>query len=467
METARRDDASFRDPAGQVFRIGNRVLRSVSETGTADYEFVRDSGFLQERVASGRVIGMAEVSPAQLGQQAGDIRYLLEHPVLPFISYPYEWCFSALQAAALLQLDLMTEALEYGVTLCDASAYNVQFCGSRPVFIDALSFQRYGEGDYWTAHQQFCDQYLNPLLLTALHGIDFNAWYRGSLKGIQSADLNRVLSWRHKLDWHVLTHVTLPVRFQASACGKNSAQTGWVKTRRLPRSSFLQMIGGLRNWIARLKPLRPAASTWSGYAEDNAYDEMAAEAKAEFTRRFASTVKPEMLWDVGCNTGIYTVIALEAGAREAIGFDSDSTAVDAAFARAAGKNLPFLPLVMDAADPTPGQGWLGLERKSLGARANADGLLAYAILHHLSIGRNIPLAEIVAWLIRLAPQGVIEFVEKEDPMVRRMLDLRDDIFADYRREVFLAAVRRDAEIVDMKEVIEKRRVLVWYCRRPD
>ena len=467
MITARREDASFRDPAGQVYRIEDRVLRSVTEFGAANYEFVRDSGLLSDLISSNRVIGIDEVSPDQLGHDAPGTKYLLEHPAIPFISYPYEWCFSALRAAALLHLDLQTAALDYDVKLSDASAFNVQFRGPEPIFIDALSFQRYHDGDYWTAHSQFCEQFLNPLLLTALRGVAFNGWFRGSLEGIRSEDLNGLLSWWHKMNWRVLTHVTLPRRFQNSARGKTAAQLDRIKSRPLPRDSYLQLIGGLRKWIDGLRPANRGQSAWRGYAADNSYDSEAAEAKADITRRFASTVKPEMLWDVGCNTGLYSEIALDSGAHHAVGFDTDNGAVEAAFDRAMEKNLSFLPLIVDAADPSPGQGWLGRERKSLKARANADGLLAYAVVHHLSIGRNIPLAEVVAWLIGLAPQGVIEFVEKDDPMIRLMLGLRDDIFDDYRRDAFLAAVADHAEIVEATEIIQKRRLIVWYRRRPD
>lgn len=465
MDPARRDDSSFRDPAGQVYWIKDRILRSVSDVGAPDYEFVRDNGLLADLIASDRLIATDEVSSDLLGPDAGNVRHVLEHPVLPFISYPYEWCFSALQSAALLQLDLLGDALERGATLSDASAYNIQFRGPAPLFIDPLSFRRYHDGDYWTAHQQFCEQFLNPLLLTAFKGIAFNGWFRGNLEGIRSDDLNRLLPWRRKLNWRVLTHVTLPVRLQSRARSTDGTRIDRVKKRRLPRTSFLAMVGGLRKWIAGLEPGPTGHSPWHGYASDNSYDEAAAAAKAAFTRKFATTVKPGMLLDMGCNTGDYAEIALQAGAQAAIGFDTDPATVDAAFRRAKSSGMRFLPLVMDAADPSPGQGWLGRERKSLEDRVNADALLAYAVVHHLAIGRNIPLPELIAWLIGLAPQGVIEFVEKEDPMIGRMLQLRDDIFTDYRRDAFLAAIGDHAEIVETQEVIEGRRLLVWY-RRP-
>ena len=466
MDPARRDDASFRDPAGQVYWIKDRVLRSVSEIGAAHYEFVRDCGLLSDLIDSRKVIATNEVSPDLLGPDAGNVSYVLEHPVLPFISYPYEWSFTALQTGALLQLELLKEALERDATMSDASAYNVQFAGPHPVFIDPLSFQRYQEGGYWTAHQQFCEQFLNPLLLTALKGIAFNGWYRGNPEGIRSAHLNQLLSWRNRLNWRVLTHVALPVGLQMRAQKAGSGQIDRIKNRQLPKTSFLGMIDGLGKWISGLKAARGAESLWSGYEADNSYDSAAAAAKAEFTRRFAASVQPDKLLDIGCNTGKYAELALQSGAHHAIGIDSDPIVVDAAFRRAQKMDLRFLPLVMNAADPSPGQGWLGRERKNLDSRIKAQALLAYAFVHHLAIGRNIPLAEVVAWLIGLAPQGVVEFVEKEDPMIVRMLQLREDIFPEYGRDAFLTAVNNHAEIVDTREIIEGRRILVWY-RRPD
>jgi ribosomal protein L11 methylase PrmA len=464
MVLARRDAASFRDPAGQVFQLGDRIFRTVSDAGAPDYEFVRDSSLLPDLIRSNRVIDMIEISPAQLGGATDKAKYLLEHPVLPFISHPYEWCFAALKSAALLQLDLLRDAMAHGVTLSDASAYNIQFRGAEPIFIDALSFRKYREGEYWLAHQQFCDQFLNPLLLSSLCGVGFNEWYRGGMSGVRSNDLNRLLSWRQKMSWRVLTHVTLPVRFQSSSRKKPGAQIDRIKSRKLPRASYLHLVGSLRNWIADLKPSGKLNSPWHDYAEDNEYDLLAREAKAAFTSRFVAAAKPKVLWDVGCNTGVYAEIALEAGARSVIGFDTDVGAVNKAFDYAQRKKLNFTPLVIDAANPSPSQGWLGLERKGLDSRTNADGLLAYACLHHLSIGQNLPLEEVVGWFIGLAPEGVIEFIEKDDPMVRVMLQLRDDIFDGYHRNAFLAAIRSCAEIIETEEIIEGRRLLVRYRR---
>jgi len=83
-------------------------------------------------VERGHLVGLKEVDVGILGPQASGARYVLEHPKLPFISHPYEWSFSALKAAALLQLDIYLAALEHAVTLTDATAYNIQFQGPNP-----------------------------------------------------------------------------------------------------------------------------------------------------------------------------------------------------------------------------------------------------------------------------------------------------------------------------------------------
>ena len=79
--------------------------------------------------------------------------------------------------------------------LSDATAYNIQFIGTRPLFIDVLSFVRYREGQVWKGHKQFCEQFLNPLLLHAYFGISHNAWFRGALEGVAVDDLAALLPW--------------------------------------------------------------------------------------------------------------------------------------------------------------------------------------------------------------------------------------------------------------------------------
>ena len=439
------DPASFRDPSGHVFHVGGRILRSVTARAAPHYERVRDSGRLRAWIERGWVVPTEEVPRSQLPEASEDVRYVLEHAPIPFISYPYEWSFAALKAAALLHLDLQLDALEHGIQLSDASAYNVQFIGARPVFIDVLSFRRYEPGEYWVGYRQFSEQFLNPLLMRALVGVPHNAWYRGAMEGIPAGEMHALLPAARKLSWRVFSHVTLPARMAARAAGSTRAAD--APRRPLPKSSYAGLLTQLREWIAGLLPRGANRTTWSDYASTHTYSGEEHARKREVVADFAGRVRPRVLWDFGSNTGEYSQLALESGAQYAVGFDADHGALDRAFRRAADRTLAFLPLFLDAANPTPEQGWEQQERRGLRGRGPADALLALAFAHHLAIGRNVPLEGLTAWLTSLAPRGIVEFVQKSDPTVRLMLAAREDIFDRYDEASFAAALSRHARIV--------------------
>ena len=456
---------SFRDPSGRVYRFGDGIYRTVARSFAADFEFVDSTGILEQLASCGLVIPAKKVDAAILGSAVGEVAYVLEVPKLPFISFPYEWPFPALKAAALLHLDILLAAVEQGVTLSDASAYNVQFQGARPVFIDHLSFRRYRDGEVWAGYHQFCEQFLNPLLLRALLGVSHNSWYRGTQEGISANDLRRLLKWRHHLTWNSFVHVVLQSFLQRTA-RNNNIELDKGKLPALPLSSVRRTVQRLHDWISKLKPADRGKTIWRDYADSNTYSSQEADLKKRLVMEFASKVKPTLLWDLGCNTGKYSQAALEAGAKYAVGFDSDQGALETGFGRARERNLPFLPLFMDLANPTPNQGWRERERGGLQGRASADAVLALAVVHHLAITRNIPLDQVVDWIVDLAPTGVIEFVPKADPMVQALLRLRGDIFPDYTEAFFLAHLSRRTRVIRSTAVSASSRLLVWYERRP-
>lgn len=463
MGMTRPEPGSFRDPGGRVYVINGHVYRSVMPPAADDYEFVRSTGLIDKLCLNGQAIAETVVDPAVLGIDGERACYVLEHPLLPFISYPYEWSFPALKAAALLHLDVHLEALGHGVTLSDASAYNIQFRGPRPVFIDSLSFRRYREGEFWMGHRQFCEQFLNPLLLRALSGIPHNSWYRGTLEGISAQELSPLLRLPHKFSWNILTHVVMQARLQGRANSQLNAEHR-IRKRKLSPLAFRQMLRGLRKWIAGLEPADTGKTTWADYAGFNSYGSREAENKRNFIADFCRSLQPDLLWDIGCNTGDYSKVALESGATNIVGFDYDQGALNLAYCRAIDENLDFLPLYLDAANQSPSQGWAQSERSGLMQRAIADGILALAVVHHLSIGRNIPLREVIDWLVAMAPEGVIEFVQKSDPMVRNMLRIREDIFDDYSEECFVNHLERKADVVRSTTISGGNRRLFWFRR---
>lgn len=460
------DPASFRDPSGRVYIRDGRVFRTVMPCASEDFNYVKSTGLIEELEREGLIVESIQIDPATLGEEAIGACYVMEHPRLPFISYPYEWSFQALKTASLMFLDIQLRALAKGVTLSDASAYNIQFVGPKPIFIDRLSFRRYQEGEFWLGHKQFCEQFLNPLLLRSIFGIPHNQWYRGAQEGIASEDLVRLLPWKRKLTWKILTNVVLPVTFQKKATKELVAeQAKSYKNRKLPLVTFRRILESLKEWISGLKPADTGKSVWSDYAKTHSYSSEELEHKRKFVSIFIESLKPKLVWDLGTNIGDYAAVALKAGAEYVIGFDYDQKALEIAFSRAQEEKLEYLPLFLDAANPTPDQGWAQRERKGLSRRLAANAILALAFTHHLAIGRNIPLSGLLKWLISLAPHGVVEFVPKSDPMVKYMLSFREDIFQDYTEERFLSSLEAVARIVETEEVSSSGRRLIRYTRR--
>jgi ribosomal protein L11 methylase PrmA len=463
MNTVAAEAGSFRDRRGRVFDVDGRIYRSVMPMAVDDYEFVRSTGLIDEVVGEQILVAESKVDRSVLNGQGGDASFVLEHPRIPFISYPYEWSFSTLKAAALFHLDLQLRALSKGVTLTDASAYNIQFDGPDPIFIDSLSFRRYKDGEFWDGHPQFCEQFVNQLLLRSVLGVPHNAWYRGSLEGISASELSQVLPWRSLLSWNTFTNVFMQARLQRSASASDTALKT-TRTRKLPKIGFEQMLRSLRRWIAGMEPRSGGKSEWQDYAQDNSYADEEAPQKRQFVADFVATTKPGLIFDLGCNTGDYSALALETGARRAIGFDFDQGALDYAYERARRESLNFLPLHLDAANPSPEQGWLQKERQGLARRAKGDAVLALALVHHLVITHNIPLDAALEWITGMAPHGVIEFVPKADPMVQRLLQLREDLFDDYEQKNFETLLAAHGRIVKSQAVSASGRTLYYFER---
>ena len=458
-------DGSFRDPSGHVHLLKGRIFRTVTELGAPDFEAVWETGFMDELVKGGDLLQFEEVRDPEIMALFPEAKYVLEHPRLKYISYPYEWSFLLLKKAALLHLEIALRGLDSGVILSDATAYNIQFIGSKPVFIDHLSFKPYTDRAYWMGHRQFCEQFLNPLLLRAKLGVSHNAWYRGNLEGIPSQDLARLLRLRHKVSLKMQSHVIMPAHLQRRADARSVGNTTPISARRgLPLSSYRGLLNQLHSWITSLKPYGRSKSVWGAYDHDNSYDSDETCNKSAFIEKFVAAVKPALLYDLGCNSGAFSEVALSTGAKQVIGFDFDQDALDKACHRAESGSMNLLPLYLDAANPSPAQGWQQSERFGFIERANPDALLALAFEHHLAIGKNVPLPQVVQWLVSIAPNGIIEFVSKDDPTIRAMLSMRKDIFQHYSQEAFEQALLQCAEIVEKNEITKDGRILYWYKR---
>jgi ribosomal protein L11 methylase PrmA len=450
---------SFRDPAGHIYSSQDRILRTVSAQAAEQYRASRE--VLRLLVEQDRLVDFTELPADKWGFDPTQAAYVLEHPRLQPWTLPYEWSFSLLRDAAIFHLDLHLDLLERGFTLSDASAYNVQFVGPKPIFIDHLSIRPYVEGEFWAGHKQFCEQFLNPLLLRSYFDIAPNSWYRGGMEGIPTDAMARLIPWRRRLGWKVLSNIVLPAHFQKSRTSEREADFS-IKDRKLPLEGLKGMLRQLRGWIEGLRPANTSSTTWANYAVTTTYDDEETAAKKAFVAEFIASSGARTVIDLGCNTGDYSKISLENGATRVTGFDFDQQSLDKAHARAKAENLNFLPLYLDARNPSPSQGWLQHERAGFQERYTADAVLALAFEHHLAIAHNVPLDQFVSWLTAIAPKGVVEFVPKSDPTVIKMLALREDIFPHYTLEAFLTHLSGKARIVRQEAVSKSGRTMVWF-----
>jgi hypothetical protein len=435
------------------------VFRVLSPVGWEDWEALSGTKLWPSLVEEGRVVATepagVEAAPALL---AGETAGVLRHERVPFISYAYEWPFSMLQDAALLQLELNQRGLRAGLAVKDATPYNVQFRGTRPVFIDVGSFEKLRPGEPWIGYRQFCMQFLYPLMFQAYKDLPFHPLLRGSLDGIHPAEARAVFAgdrFKKGVMSNVLLHAKMESRY-ADAGGREVKQE--MKRAGFSEELLAANFSKMEKLVRRLE-WQAGETAWTSYGEVNTYDEQSAGAKAEFVRAAAGRRRSALVWDVGCNDGRYSRIAAE-NSDLVVAFDADHATVNATYRalRDEGRE-DILPLVMSVTDPSPDLGWRGRERASLERRGTPDLALCLAVVHHVCITGNVPVREFLDWLLSLDTALVIEFPDRSDPMVERLLSgKRDGSNPDYDAAVFESALA-ERFTIDQKSPVSATRTL--------
>ncbi len=457
------DPGSFRDPAGGILLGERQVYRYFTCQHAADFTALLEDGLLESFVKSGAVIetkpsGMEEAPEAY--RAVPQVGLVVEHPKIPFISYVYEWPFEMLKAAAIRSLEILQEALDKGFILKDATPYNIQFMGSNPLLIDVGSFERYREGTPWIGYSQFCRTFLNPLLLQSFTGVPFQMWMRSSLEGIEPTHLSSLLPLRHKLRKGVFIDVVLQAWLSRRFSSRRSDAPS-LRERSIPKGVITGLVNRLRKNVAGLRRRGKAQSPWLDYEEHCHYEPEALQYKDRFVEEGLAKARPQMVWDLGCNVGRYSIMASRY-ADYVVAMDSDEAAVGALYGRISDQHTNVLPLTVDLMNPSPRQGWAQEERRGLGERGPAQLALCLALVHHLAISGNVPLGRIVEWLSTIAEAGVVEFVPKSDPMVQALLRTRQDVYGGYTQAAFEEALREQFEITDVACLPKSERVLYLF-----
>jgi hypothetical protein len=455
------ESGSFRDRNARVYYDGERVVRGLGQHAAQEWDQLSVTRFFPRLLSDRKVVATRRVDDASFTTPDGrQWSLFLEHERIPFVSYPYEWSFSMLKDAALLQLELVEAALAEGVILKDSSPFNVQWFGSSPVFIDVVSFERLRPGEPWVGYRQFCRLFLYPLLLEAYKGVPFRPWLRGSLDGIDAQHCRSLMSLRDLLRPGVFTHVYLQSKLQQ----RYAAADVDVKAK-LRDSGFDKQL--IQNNVRRLTKVigslrwHPGGSEWSDYADQHGYDERDFADKTAFIRDVVGTRRWKMTWDLGSNTGVFSRMAAE-GSDYVVAMDADPLAIDRLYASLQSEGQRTIhPLVVNLADPSPDLGWGGCERKSLRHRGKPELTLCLALIHHAVITANIPLAEFIDWLAGLESALVIEFVTRDDAMVQKLLRNKRDDYTDYTQSSFETCLNRSFRIVKQQTMRSGTRVLYF------
>lgn len=480
MTSPRLDGGSFRDRQGRVFYHSDTVYRALSEDAWQAWKQLEASTFFTRAQDDGSIVATraVDVDADPVNGDSGLDRATLEalsphwvgalrHARIPFVSYPYEWCFGMLRDAARLQLRLITEALGDDLIPKDATSYNVQWRGARPTFIDIASFEPWRRGAPWVGYLQFCQLFLYPLLLTAYRDIDFQPLLRGRVDGVSPETISRILNrLRDRLRPGVFADVYLQAKLQARAASRDTA----TQKKELARAGFSKSM--ILGNVARLSKIvegltwKRATSTWAGYARDNSYDRETHDEKARFVEQVAEAERPRLTIDLGCNTGVFSALVAP-HSETVVAVDGDHLAIEHLYRRLREDGPDnVLPLVVDLTDPSPALGWRQRERTPLDARGTPELVLCLALVHHMVITANVPLDDVIDWLADLGGALVIEWVDKRDAMVERLLRNKDDIYVDYTPEAFEGALARRYEIVRRQVYHGGTRTLVHARPRP-
>jgi len=453
--------SSYRDPAGFVFNKDGVIYRQINKVAEEEYGLLKSSGLYDRLVAKKLLVSHIEVKNLK-GMPVDKNRLVIIRPEpVPFISYPYEWSFPQLRDAALLTLRVQKLALEHGMILKDASAYNVQFIGKKPIFIDTLSFAKYEDGQAWEGYRQFVEYFIVPLALAHYSTEQALTMLQTYLEGIPLSLAVGLLPKKAKLKKGIFAHVYLHERSQRKHQGSGNKAAS-APTRKVSKFALNGLMSSLEASVRAMKPPK-VATEWGEYYEFTNYNDKAFKDKAKLVESYLGLLKtkPKTVWDIGANNGEFSEIAAKHGAY-VIALDIDAKAVAANYLRHDKLDNMMLPLVQDVAVPSPGIGWELAERSSLLDRGPADVVFALAVVHHLAIGRNVPLPKIAEMMSKIGKNIIIEFIPKSDSKVKHLLASRKDIFPNYNPESFETAMGSYFKLIKKTQISQSQRWIYLY-----
>ncbi len=447
---------TFRDPAGSLTLNEDRAVRTIRHDAADGVRAFLGSTLRERLERDGRMVGTAL---AESGAPAEPLK--LQHPLIPVITYPWEWTPGQWLAAAELTLTLCEEALSEGWILKDATPLNILFVGPRPVLVDVLSFERHEPGDsIWLAYGQYVRTFLLPLLTDRLlhWPLALTLFKRD---GYEPTEIYDALSWPQRLSSAALFPITLPALLdKRKGDGKPAASS-----KKDPELALHILRGTLRGLRRRTRnaPPKSARSEWSDYtATLTHYTEQESAEKLAFVREVLAELQPKRVLDIGANTGEFSALAASLGA-SVVALERDAAAADRLFRRAQAQQLDILTVHADLARPTPAAGWDNTESMSLLSRLEdkSDLVLMLAVIHHLLLMEQIPLERVLDLMLRLTRRHLLlEWVPVTDPMFQSLLRGRDALYGHLSEDDLLRACEGRFRVLRRQQLSNGRVLLL-------
>lgn len=449
MTSFNRHPSSYRDPSGFLFYHHYTLYRQINTVYKEHFNQLIESGLYNQLAEKKILIPHQTVNQNLTGTK--DWYQTLLPDFIPFISYPYEWCFDMWKDAALITIEAAKEAMNFGMILKDASAYNVQLHKGRMIFIDTLSFEKYDEQKPWMAYRQFCGHFFAPLALMHYLQEPLQNLFLGYPDGIPIILAKKMLPFKSKLHLHTNLNIHLH-----SSASKHSDQS--KKENTFSKQKMKNLLRSLEEGIQSFSFAKPSG-VWSNYYDEaNLRGEYLA-IKKQIVDDWLMQLQPKIVFDAGANEGTFSELAAQK-CDDVISADLDHDSINSLYKKIRKKNITNLhPLLLDLSNPSPAIGVNNEERASFLQRTKVDTTLALALVHHLAIGKNIPFESMAKMFSCLGRYLIIEFVPKADEKIQSLLQQKKDIYHWYNEENFIAFFSSFFKITATKEIGYSKRTL--------
>ncbi|OQY97027.1 MAG: hypothetical protein B6D37_00580 [Sphingobacteriales bacterium UTBCD1] len=446
--------ASYRDPSGFIFTKNGTLYRQVNQEYREHFDHFTRSGCYEKLVKNNLLLPHAVLDE----NLTGSVNWYqtLKPEEIEFITYPYEWSFSMLKDAALLTLQILKEAISFGMILKDATPLNVQWFRGQFIFIDTLSFEKFDETP-WIAYRQFCETFLSPLLLMHYSKKPLEHLQLSFPEGIPLEITSSLLPSKSKFSLQSYLHIHLHSKVSSNHAGEKQKKVKFSKQK------LLNLVYGMESMIQKLK-IPKTKSIWSSYYTEAAGREDYLGQKKKIISEWLSEMKDvTKAMDLGSNNGEFSKLIAAAGIHT-IAADADPYCIDELYSEIKKNRIENIqPLILDLANPSPSSGVNNRERSSFLERSAPGLAIALALIHHLAIGKNIPFPPMATLFSQLLKNPgsklIIEFVPKEDEKVKLLLQNRRDIFNNYNEMEFLNAFKKHFVVLKEFAIPGSERIL--------